>query len=45
MISFVLELNIKQKRKRRIVRPMKSPTLAGTVVSARGPAESVTNEY
>ncbi len=33
-------LNIKHRRKERIVRAMNSPTIAGTVVSANGPVES-----
>ena len=39
-LDCVKSLNIKQKRNRRIVRAMKSPTIAGTVVSAKGPNAS-----
>ena len=43
-LDCVKSLNIKQKRNRRIVRAMKSPTIAGTVVSAKGPNASKMKE-
>lgn len=42
--DWVKSLNMKQNRKSRMVSPMKRPTMAGTVVSAKGPKESAMSE-
>ena len=44
-LDCVKSLNIKQKRNRRIVSAMKSPTIAGTVVSAKGPRASKNKSF